>query len=509
MSANSIGDAVFKGDPADISPFNDTLLFEPPAPVDIQDQRFINTNDPAAPMLEHVLKIRGDAGLTAVDNTFRVASNTSSNVLDVLANDFTNAPTLRITEVGPRSDGGTVLITNGMTRLSYTPRAGFAGTEQFTYTVVNGENQSAMATVTVQVGTSAKDINYRVETTNSAGTMLTEIASGSTFQLRIFGQDVRADDGDGNPTDERGIFAAYLDVLIDSELVSTIFQTPTGANPRNFVGIAGPEYGNGLSGTSLPNVIDEYGAFQNSSSPLGPNEQLLGIVTLRADNAGVADFIVDPSDISPLHDTLLFEPTDPVAIDRINLGATSITITAGPGGEGEAVRQNPRNPYDVDNNGQVTPRDALLGINRLNSTAAGGEGEEGQTFYYDVNGDGLQTPNDVLKVVNYLNNSFGAAAAEGEGSPVDLADDSDNLATAFAIPSLIVSQPQYASRSSVLPTPSVPVAADDETRQPAAEDRDSLFADWDRNVEENDELDLDSLYQGYDADLAWSGGLRE
>ncbi len=512
MSANSIGDAVFKGDPADITPNNDTLLFEPPSPVQIPEQRFVNSDTPAAPKLAHTLRIRGDAGLTAVDNTFHVDPGSSGNVLDVLTNDFSNSPPLTITSVGPRSDGGTVIITNGGTRLTYSPAFGFSGTEQFTYTVSNGENQTATATVSVQVGTNFRDVNYRIETTNSSGTVLTEIEEGSSFQLRIYGQDLRADDGNADGVDRRGIFAAYLDVLVDSDLVSTVFKPPTVQDPRNFLNTGGPEYDtNGLSGTSLVNIIDEYGAFQNGTQPLGPTEQLLGIITLEADAPGLAEFFVDPADLSPLHDTLLFEPTDPVDIDRINLGLTSINITAAAGGEGEFVFQNPRNPYDVDDNGEVTPRDVLLGVNRINArSAAGGEGEGGVTYYYDVNGDGYQTPNDILQVVNHINNNLLASSGgegEGEGSYGDM--ESDELTAQFGGPALIVSQPQYADRSTPATaadsSPTVPT----KPVQPAEQDRDALFANWDRDREAQEELDLDSLYHDYAADLAWSGGLKE
>ena len=35
-------------------------------------------------------------------------------------------------------------------------------------------------------------------------------------ELRVFGQDLRADDGDGDMRDERGVFAMYMDLLYDA-----------------------------------------------------------------------------------------------------------------------------------------------------------------------------------------------------------------------------------------------------------------------------------------------------
>lgn len=67
--------------------------------------------------------------------------------------------------------------------------------------------------------------------------------------------------------------------------------------------------------------------------------------------------------------------------------------------------QNPSRPLDVNNDWMVTPLDALLIINRLNS---GGSKElpvrsNRLDFYYDVNGDQLFSPMDVLLIINQLN----------------------------------------------------------------------------------------------------------
>jgi len=128
--------------------------------------------------------------------------------------------------------------------------------------------------------------------------------------------------------------------------------------------------------------------------------------------------------------------------------ATLTPLTSGRsrGGSGEAesdaefelsdasfsVFQNPETPTDVDANGQVTPLDALLVINALNSigstsidalagqNAGAGEGEPSDTIappFVDVNGDYVLSPLDVLLVVKHVNSldsSNGAAGAVGE-----------------------------------------------------------------------------------------------
>ncbi|ADO74013.1 Ig-like domain-containing protein [Stigmatella aurantiaca] len=88
----------------------------------------------------------------AVDDLFTVVTGSSSNPLDVLAND-TTAPdtgeTLVITAVTQPALGGGVGFT--ATRVTFTPTAGFTGTTSFTYTVSDGRGGSDTATVTVQV----------------------------------------------------------------------------------------------------------------------------------------------------------------------------------------------------------------------------------------------------------------------------------------------------------------------------------------------------------------------
>jgi hypothetical protein len=108
------------------------------------------------------------------------------------------------------------------------------------------------------------------------------------------------------------------------------------------------------------------------------------------------------------------------------------------GGEG-APAMNPTNALDVDNDGSISPLDALLVINRLNSPAnilAGGEGEGSDLpkLYFDVNGDGAVTPLDALTVINYLNQprAFSPAAGEGEPTLTPSAVDSAFAASAAA-----------------------------------------------------------------------------
>jgi hypothetical protein len=80
--------------------------------------------------------------------------------------------------------------------------------------------------------------------------------------------------------------------------------------------------------------------------------------------------------------------------------------------------RNPRNPYDVNDDGLVSALDALVTINYVNSqlgVSALPVAPESPPPYYDVNGDEFCTAADVLNVVNYLNGSV-PVSGEGEGS---------------------------------------------------------------------------------------------
>jgi uncharacterized delta-60 repeat protein len=79
-----------------------------------------------------------------------------------------------------------------------------------------------------------------------------------------------------------------------------------------------------------------------------------------------------------------------------------------------SVYQNPRNRFDVDDDGTVSPLDILVLINLLNSQAPlpTVDGLPGPPPYVDVNADNRVDPLDVLNVINHINSR---GNGEGEG----------------------------------------------------------------------------------------------
>ena len=83
--------------------------------------------------------------------------------------------------------------------------------------------------------------------------------------------------------------------------------------------------------------------------------------------------------------------------------------------------QNPILRWDVNNDGEVSPIDALLLINYINAQTANPPPPLPQPKpvgapFYDVNGDGIASAGDVLLVINEINRLNSPTGGEGEGS---------------------------------------------------------------------------------------------
>ncbi|TVS10400.1 MAG: hypothetical protein EA424_25445 [Planctomycetaceae bacterium] len=146
-------------------------------------------------------------------------------------------------------------------------------------------------------------------------------------------------------------------------------------------------------------------------------------------------------------------------------------VAAGSGGATGSSYTNPRDAFDVNNDGLVTPQDVLVMINDMNQYGARTLGEwVPGSLYLDVNADGDFTPADILAVINRLNDdaSGGTAPAsggEGEWSP---------------------SAAEISSVTVPLATPTAAaVSVGAEVDSPSAAGIDSLFAESD----EGDDLD--------------------
>jgi HAMP domain-containing protein len=210
---------------------------------------------------------------------------------------------------------------------------------------------------------------------------------------------------------DAGIFAAYLDLVYGRDNLQMITDSLT----------FGASFPNGQSGDlSVPGLVNEAGAFQDISVVTGGAPLTVFTVDFRGLNPGITTVQADPADVSsdspvpgtsPLHDTLTINPAAAVAHNDINFKALTVGVTSGSEGE-----------YDINQDGAVTPLDALNIINSLNTNGSR-ELAEGEELSYDnrldVNRDEYITPLDALSIINYLNNrsEVMGEAAEGEFTP--------------------------------------------------------------------------------------------
>jgi outer membrane protein OmpA-like peptidoglycan-associated protein len=116
----------------------------------------------------------------AQNDTYVVDQNSTNNSLNVLANDSDpDGDSLTIATVGAVAHGTASIVNN---RISYTPVAGYAGSDGFTYTIADGRGGSATATVAITV----RALNHP------------PVARDDTFQVRqqFTNLDVLANDDD-------------------------------------------------------------------------------------------------------------------------------------------------------------------------------------------------------------------------------------------------------------------------------------------------------------------------
>jgi hypothetical protein len=420
FTARSAGLAEFVGDPANESPNTDVVLFNPPnAPVPVEQVRYLRSTIEVVP--------KGTELPFAVDDsTTELLLNTTS-FINVMANDIvgTSGP-IRITSVTQPANGVVSIDNRGTTnpsddRIQFVPFTNSLGfSDQFTYTIADSRGFTSTATVTLKVGNTSLDDKMKIQLKafDLNGQPINSIPAGSQFELRGYVQDLRT------PNSQSGVFAAYQDILYDRNLVAV--QTSTSGLGFQIDFATGPNgYSNGKSGDiRIPGLINEVGSFQDSASPLGTSELLQFSIRMKATTPGMVRFIADPADISPFHDSLLYsDPRNKVPYDQISYLPAELVITGGSGAGGEG-NTNPWDRFDVNNDGFVSPIDALILVNKVNTNGGGalggsGEGEaSGDKYYVDVNEDGFLSPLDILWVVNRINGSNFSGEGEGQAAPV-------------------------------------------------------------------------------------------
>ncbi|MCS7467472.1 Ig-like domain-containing protein [Stieleria sp. ICT_E10.1] len=416
MTGISPGVALFAADPAD-SPVAETILVGEDVALTPAQQRLGRTELTIFPASDNFASAIDDAfvdGFDSVGN--RIEQSVLPNTLDVLDNDLFG-PTGTIQEFGivtAPSLGTAVVNRNGTPTdfsddtIDYFADVNANGFDSFTYVIVSSDGVRSVAEVTMAIGDAANDdiVDISFGLVDEFGNSITSVASGQTFGVQVFVEDLRTE-FQGNTF----VFAAYLDMLYDTGVIN---PAPAAGGGRYDFRVAFDGDFNtstGVGTAARRGIIDEFGSLllqsvAESGSVAEPN--LMATVFFTAGTVfqdTVTQVIGSPADSSPFQDTLLRDRDDPVDVSQIRYHALNVTVRAA------SALQNQAMPEDVNNDGFVTPSDALTVINAL---AREGEGEA-QRFgmYTDVNGDMKTTALDALRVINHLA-LMAAQTAEGE-----------------------------------------------------------------------------------------------
>ena len=189
---------------------------------------------------------------TGVSDTFNVDTDSFGNTLDVLANDRIapdSGETLAVVDVDPTtSNGGTVSIANSGGAVSYTPAAGFTGTDSFSYTLSDGV-LTKIVDVTVTVAPADNP-----PTANDDAFTVTEDAVEASFDVQA--NDDRDVDDQTFVIDSVGTPSQGGSARVSAD-GTQFFYTPT----ANFAGTEEVTYtirdtGGGLSAATVTFTVD-------------------------------------------------------------------------------------------------------------------------------------------------------------------------------------------------------------------------------------------------------------
>lgn len=167
----------------------------------------------------------------------------------------------------------------------------------------------------------AQVVTFRLETTDLSGTPIDTVNVGDEFLLQTYTQHVG---GYVGTPEEGGVFAGYLDVAYDETLASVAGDI-----------VHGPLYQNGMNGDFAAGLLDNIGGFSSSGEqgigmdPIGPGEQLLFSLLMKADEAGDLTFSSSESLVYPAYDVLVYGLNEAVPARDIDFGLAALRLDFG------------------------------------------------------------------------------------------------------------------------------------------------------------------------------------
>lgn len=204
--------------------------------------------------------------------------------------------------------GASINETTGV--ITWTPTPAQVGSVTFGIKGTDAAGNDSVRTVNVSVA-DAPLVQFILKVTDSNGNVITQIANGQTFELRVFTKDL-------SPTNPNGVFSAYMDIEWDAQFAELLGQSTFG-----------PAYSSGqgsTQGTRTPGLIDEIGTLQPSFTN-SAGELLLFKQTFTAKKSGVFTFSSNEADVET-NETTVNPPNHTVQIpnSRIEFGDVQLTV---------------------------------------------------------------------------------------------------------------------------------------------------------------------------------------
>ncbi|MFO1064627.1 MAG: tandem-95 repeat protein [Pirellulales bacterium] len=235
--------------------------------------------------------------------------------------------------------------------VTWTPTSSQLGTQSFTLNLTDAAGNLTTQDFSINV-VEAPKVQITLQTTDLNGNAITQVATGQQFKVKLSVKDLR---GFG----ASGVFAAYVDVLFDSNIVE-----PIATNPINYLA----PFTNGKTGsTSTPGLINELGAFSGNTSGSGADSQVFAEITFTAKAAGNPNIRTEAADDSG-SDILLYGETAKVPDNRVSFGSSALAV----GANFQAV--NDVYNFDEDSglhNLSVLSNDTIVGTTTLIVSAVG------------------------------------------------------------------------------------------------------------------------------------------
>lgn len=204
--------------------------------------------------------------------------------------------------------GLTIDAANG--QITWTPTASQVGDQTLEVTLTDAAGNSRQQSYAINVGSDPL-VTIRLEAVDLSGNVITSLAPGQEFKVNVYGNDERT-------FTPQGVYALYTDLIFNGNLAEVVEN-----NPFEYAA----NYSSGRLGTASFGLVDEVGSFSDRNSSIGPDEQRVFSVRMRALSGGNLIIAADPAD-GQTAEVLLFGSDEEVLPSRVVYGSLALTINS-------------------------------------------------------------------------------------------------------------------------------------------------------------------------------------